>query len=213
MRLLGYTLTGLFLLKNLLHLLNFPFAGTDKNDRLAFLQWCHMADRGYGRVVGVNCNGAAYLLTESYMGNPDGWLLRTEGGIFMKRLLLIAMAMALLLALASTLPAAAHDYGQARATMSCTDNTSTMTRTVVVTVTWKGIGVDRMDAQAWGVNPTALLGSGSITFPLADKGTESMTFAFSDTAQFDNVQWQLYSGAAIAAELAGILYASNFPGC
>jgi len=132
----------------------------------------------------------------------------------MKRLLLMAMAMALLLALASTLPAAAHEYGQASATMSCTDNTSTMTRTVVVTVTWKGIGVDRMDAQAWEtIPPGDLLGAGSITFPLAQKGTESMTFSFSDTAPFGNVQWQLYSGAAIAAELAGILYASNFPGC
>ena len=70
-----------------------------------------------------------------------------------------------------------------------------------------------MDAQAWGVNPTALLGSGRITFPLAAKSTESMTFAFSDTTQFDNVQWQLYSGGAIAAELAGILSATDFPGC
>ncbi len=141
----------------------------------------------------------------------------------MKRLLLlgllllsmIALEIASLLAPASALPAAAYakDPGKVSATMSCTDNTSTMTRTVVVTVTWSKVGVDTMDAQAWGVNPTALLGSGRITFPLADEGTESMTFAFSDTAQFDNVQWQLYSGAAIAAEEAGILDASNFSGC
>lgn len=141
----------------------------------------------------------------------------------MKRLLLlgllllsmVALEIALLLAPASALPAAAYakDPAKGSATMSCTDNTSTMIRTVVVSVTWSKVGVDRMDAQAWGVNPTALLGSGSMTFPLADKSTESMTFAFSDTAQFDNVQWQLYSGAAIAAELAGILYASDFPGC
>jgi hypothetical protein len=132
----------------------------------------------------------------------------------MKRLFLLALTMALLLAIASALPAAAHKYGQASATMSCTDNTSTMTRTVVVTVTWKGIGVDTMDAQAWETPPPGyLLGSGSISFPLAEQGTKSMTFAFSDTAQLDNVQWQLYSGAAIAAEFAGILYAANFPGC
>lgn len=131
----------------------------------------------------------------------------------MKRLLPLALGLALLLAFATALPAAAHDYGRASSTMSCTENTATMTRTVVLTVTWKGIGVDRMDAQAWGVNPTTLLGSGSMRFPLADQGTESMTFAFSDTAQFDDVQWQLYSGGAIAAELAGILSASNFPGC
>jgi hypothetical protein len=132
----------------------------------------------------------------------------------MKRLLLLALAMALLLAFASALSAAAHQYGHASATMSCTDNPSTMTRTVLLTVTWKGIGVDRMDAQAWETTPPGyLLGSGSIRFPLAEQGTESMTFAFSDTAPLDNVQWQLYSGAAIAAELAGILDAANFPGC
>jgi hypothetical protein len=86
----------------------------------------------------------------------------------MKRLLLVALAMAWLLAFASALPAAAYD-GEARATMSCTDNTSTMTRTVV-TVKWTGVGIDRMDAQAWGGSPTVLLGSGSTTFPLAKKG-------------------------------------------
>ena len=130
----------------------------------------------------------------------------------MKRLLLVALGMALLLALASALPAAAYG-GEARATMSCTDNTSTMTRTIVVTVTWTAVGVDRMDAQAWGGSPTVLLGSGSIKFPLEKKGTESMTFSFNDTTQFGNVQWQLYSGAAIAAEQAGQLDAANFPGC
>ncbi len=131
----------------------------------------------------------------------------------MKRLLLVALAMTLLLAFASALPAAAYG-GEARASMSCTDNTATMTRTVVVTVTWTAVGVDRMDAQAWETNPPGyLLGSGSITFPLAKKGTQSMTFSFSDTAPFGNVQWQLYSGAAIAAEQAGLLDAANFPGC
>ena len=129
----------------------------------------------------------------------------------MKRLLLVALAMALLLAFASTLPAAAYD-GEARATMSCTDITSTMTRTVVVTVKWTGVGINRMDAQAWGGSPTILLGSGSITFPLAKKSTESMSFSFSDTEQFGNVQWQLYN-EAIAAIQAGILDAANFPGC
>ena len=130
----------------------------------------------------------------------------------MKRLLLVALAMALLLAFASTLPAAAYD-GEARATMSCTDTTATMTRTAVVTVTWTGVGINRMDAQAWGGSPTVLLGSGSITFPLEKKGTESITFSFSDTVQFGNVQWQLYNGGAIAAVKAGQLDAANFPGC
>jgi hypothetical protein len=130
----------------------------------------------------------------------------------MKRLLLVALGMALLLALASALPAAAYD-GEARATMSCTDNTATMTRTVVVTVTWTGVGINRMDAQAWGGSPTLLLGSGSTTFPLEKKGTASLTFSFSDTAQFGNVQWQLYYGAAIAPVQAGQLDAANFAGC
>lgn len=131
----------------------------------------------------------------------------------MKRLLLVALAMALFLALAAALPAAAYD-GEARASMSCTDNPSTMTRTVVVTVIWTGVGVERMDAQAWETNPPGdLLGSGSIRFPIAKKGTESMTFSFSDTAPFGNVQWQLYPGGEIAPVQSGILYASNFPGC
>jgi hypothetical protein len=68
-----------------------------------------------------------------------------------------------------------------------------------------------MDAQAYQTSPMYVLASGSIRFPLAKKGTESMTFAFSDTAPFGNVQWQLYSGAAIAAEQAGQLDAANFP--
>ena len=133
----------------------------------------------------------------------------------MKRRLLVALATTLLLVFAvfaSTPPVAAYD-GEARATMSCTDNTSTMTRTVVVTVTWTGIGINRMDAQAWETNPPGnLLGSSSITFPLAKKGTESITFSFSDTAPFGNVQWQLYNGA-IAPVHAGQLDAANFPGC
>jgi hypothetical protein len=130
----------------------------------------------------------------------------------MKRLLLVALGLALLLAFASALPAAAYD-GEARASMSCTDNASTMTRTVVVTVTWTGAGINRMDAQAWTPSPMYLLGSDSITFPLAKKGTESITFSFSDTASFGTVQWQLYNGGAIAAVKAGILDAANFPGC
>jgi hypothetical protein len=40
-----------------------------------------------------------------------------------------------------------------------------------------------------------------------------MTFSFNDTTLFGNVQWQLYSGAAIAPDQAGILDAANFPGC
>ena len=55
--------------------------------------------------------------------------------------------------------------------------------------------------------------SGSIMFPLAKKETESKTFSFSDTAAFGSVQWQLYSGAAIAAEQTGQLDAANYPGC
>ena len=130
----------------------------------------------------------------------------------MRRVLLVALGLALFLALAPALPAAAYD-GEARASLSCTDNTATMTRAVVVTVTWTGVGINRMDAQAWETNPPGnLLGSGSITFPLAKKGTESMTFSFSDTAPFGNVQWQLYN-SGIAAVQAGILYASDFPGC
>jgi hypothetical protein len=130
----------------------------------------------------------------------------------MKHLLLVALGMALLLAFASALPVAAYD-GEARATMSCTDNTSTMTRTVIVTVTWTAVGINRMEAQAWGGSPTILLGSGSTTFPLEKKGTVSMTFSFSDTEQFGNVQWQLYNGGAIAAVKAGQLDAANFPSC
>lgn len=130
----------------------------------------------------------------------------------MKRLLLVALALALFLVLASALPSAAYD-GEARASMSCTDNPSTMTRTVVVKVIWTGVGINRMDAQAWETNPPGdLLGSGSISFPLAKKGTESMTFSFSDTAPFGNVQWQLYN-SGIAPVQSGILYASNFSGC
>jgi len=125
---------------------------------------------------------------------------------------MVALGMALLLALASALPAAAYG-GEARATMSCKDNIATMTRTVVVTVTWTGVEVDRLDAQAWGGSPTVLLGLGSTTFPLEKKGTASLTFSFSDTAQFGNVQWQLYYGAAIAPVQAGQLDAANFPGC
>ena len=132
----------------------------------------------------------------------------------MKRLLLVALGIALLLVLASTLPAAAYG-GESSATMSCTDNTSTMTRTVIVTITWHAVkeGINEADAQAWGGSPTVLLGSGSITFPLEKKGTESMTFSFNDTTQFGNVQWQLYYGGHIAPIQAGQLDAANFPGC
>jgi hypothetical protein len=133
----------------------------------------------------------------------------------MKRLLLVALGMALLLALASALPAAAYG-GVSSATMSCTDNTSTMTRTVIVTIKWSGVkdGVDEADAQAWGGSPTVLLGSHTVSVsPPEAKGTVSMTFSFSDTARFGNVQWQLYYGAHIAPIQAGQLDASNFPGC
>ena len=63
-----------------------------------------------------------------------------------------------------------------------------------------------------GVSPTVLLSSGSITFPPEKKGTESTTFSLNDTTLFGNVKWQLYNGA-IAPVQAGILDASNFPGC
>jgi hypothetical protein len=137
----------------------------------------------------------------------------------MKRVLLlallllgmVALGMVLLLEPASAPRAAAYD-GEARATMSCTDNISTMTRTAVVTVTWTGVGINRMEAQAWGGSPTVLLGSGSIFFPPAKKGTESLTFSFNDTTLFGNVQWQLYN-EAIAPIQAGQLDAANFPGC
>jgi hypothetical protein len=138
----------------------------------------------------------------------------------MKRLPLRALLLLVVVSVGTTMlltpafaPHAAAYGGESSATMSCTDNTATMTRTVVVTVTWTGVGVDRMNAQAYQTSPKYVLASGSITFPLAKKGTESMTFSFSDTAPFGTEQWQLYSGAAIAAEQAGLLDAANFPGC
>jgi hypothetical protein len=136
----------------------------------------------------------------------------------MKRLLLLAslmlsmIALEMVLLLEPAVPQAAAYDGEARASLSCTDNTATMTRTVVVTVTWTGVGINRMEAQAWGGNPTVLLGSGSISFPPAKKGTKSLTFSFNDTTLFGTVQWQLYN-EAIAPIQAGQLNASNFPGC
>jgi len=142
----------------------------------------------------------------------------------MKRLLLLALLLlvvvslgtAILLAPATAPHAAAAYDGQASATMSCMDNTSTMTRTVVVTITWHTVkeGVDGADAQAWGGSPTVLLGSDTVTVsPPEAKGTVSMTFSFSDTTPFGNVQWQLYYGAHIAPVHAGQLDAANFSGC
>jgi hypothetical protein len=89
-----------------------------------------------------------------------------------------------------------------------------MTRTVVVTVTWTGVYVDRLDAQAWETNPPGqVLGSDTTTFPVAKNCTVSLTFSFSDTAPFGNVQWQLYPPSQIAPVQAGQLDASNFRGC
>jgi hypothetical protein len=110
-------------------------------------------------------------------------------------------------------PALAYD-GEARANLSCTDNTATMTRTLVVTVTWTGVYADRLDAQAWEPSPGGqVLGSDTTDFPVAKKGTVSLSFSFSDTAPFGNVEWQLYPPSQIAPEQTGQLDASNFPGC
>jgi hypothetical protein len=139
----------------------------------------------------------------------------------MKRLLLVALGMALLLAFASALPAAAYD-GQASATMSCTDNTATMTRTVFVTITWKKVnepnpqtgGVAEADVQAYENSPAILLAWGSTKIsPPQVTGTASFTLSFNDTTPFGNLQWQLYNFAHIAPVKAGLLDASNFPGC
>jgi hypothetical protein len=134
----------------------------------------------------------------------------------MKRLLLVALAMALLLTLASALPAAAYG-GESSATLSCTDNTSTMTRTVVVTVTWHAVkdgGVAEADVQAYENSPAILLAWGSTKIsPPEAKGTVSFTLSFNDTTPFGNVQYQLYNFAHIAPVQAGLLDASNFPGC
>ena len=67
----------------------------------------------FGQITKVSCNGAAYLITEPCMRNPDCWRLLTEGGISMKRLLLVALGIALLLVLASALPAAEPTVGSA----------------------------------------------------------------------------------------------------
>lgn len=135
----------------------------------------------------------------------------------MKRLLLLALALALLLAFASARPVAAYD-GQASATMSCTDNTATMTRTVHVTITWKNVteggAVAEADVQAYENSPANLLAWGSTKIsPPQAKGTVSFTLSFNDTTPFGNVQWQLYNFAHIAPVKAGLLDASNFPGC
>src|SRR2546423_12506657 len=105
----------------------------------------------FGQITKVSCNGAAYLITEPCMRNPDCWRLLTEGGISMKRLLLVALGIALLLVLASALPAAAYG-GESSATLSCTDNPSTITKTVIVTIAWHAAkeGVNEADAQAGG---------------------------------------------------------------
>ncbi len=135
----------------------------------------------------------------------------------MKPLLLLALGMALLLTLAAAPSAAAYDgHPTASATMSCSDNTATMTKTVVVTVTWKKVGVAQLDAQAWTPSPLYLLASGTINVPQAQSGTASLTFTFSDTAQFGTMQWQLYSGGYggyIAPVEAGQFDAASFPGC
>ncbi len=135
----------------------------------------------------------------------------------MKRLLPVALGVAVLVALATALPAAAYDaHPTASATMSCSDNTATMTRTVVITVTWKKLDVNMFDAQAWTPSPQYLLASGSTTFPPESSGTLSLTLSFSDSASFDNVQWQLYPagyGGDLAPVAAGPLDAANFPGC
>jgi hypothetical protein len=135
----------------------------------------------------------------------------------MKRLFLIALGLAWLVWLASALPAAAYD-GQASATMSCTDNTATMTRTVLVTITWKNVteggAVAEADVQAYENSPANLLAWGSTKLsPPQGKGTVSFTLSFNDTTPFGNVQWQLYNFAHIAPVKAGLLDASNFPGC
>jgi hypothetical protein len=130
----------------------------------------------------------------------------------MNRVLVAALVMAWLL-IPGVRPVSAYD-GEARPSLSCTDKTATMTRTVVVTVIWTGVYADRLDAQAWETNPPGqVLGSETTTFPVAKKGTVSLTFSFSDTAPFGNVQWQLYPPSQIAPVQAGQLDASNFPGC
>ena len=137
----------------------------------------------------------------------------------MKRLLMlvmVALGMVLLLAPASVLPVAAYG-GESSATVSCTDNTSTMTRTVFVTVTWHAVkdgGVAEADVQAYENSPAILLAWGSTKIsPPEAKGTVSFTLSFNDTTPFGNVQWQLYNFAHIAPVKAGLLDASNVPGC
>ena len=144
----------------------------------------------------------------------------------MKRLLLLALfllvivslGMAMLLVPAFTPHAVAAYDGQASATMSCTDNTAAMTRTVLVTITWKKVnengGVAEADVQAYENSPAILLAWGSTKIsPPEATGTVSFTLSFNDTTPFDNVQWQLYNFAHIAPVKAGLLDASNFPGC
>jgi hypothetical protein len=144
----------------------------------------------------------------------------------MKRLLLLALfllvvvslGMAILLVPAFTPHAAAAYDGQASAAMSCTDHTATMTRTVLVTITWKkvdeGGGVAEADVQAYENSPAILLAWGSTKIsPPQVTGTASFTLSFNDTTPFGNLQWQLYNFAHIAPVKAGLLDASNFPGC
>jgi hypothetical protein len=143
----------------------------------------------------------------------------------MKRLLLLAvflfvgvsLGMVMLLVPAEAPHVAAYD-GQASATMSCTDNTATMTRTVLVTITWKNVNeggaVAEADVQVYENSPANLLAWGSTKFsPLEARGTVSFTLSFNDTTPFGNVQWQLYNPGHIAPVKAGLLDASNFPGC
>jgi hypothetical protein len=141
----------------------------------------------------------------------------------MKRLLLLALFLlvgvslgtAILLAPATAPHAAAYD-GHADATMSCTDNTSTMTRTVIVTITWKAVndGVAEADAQAIETFPADPLASATLPIsPPEAKGTASLTLSFNDTTPFGTVQWQLYNTGHIAPTHAGMLDATNFPGC
>src|SRR5215471_8521819 len=108
------------------------------------------------------------------------WRLQTEGGIAMKRLLLlvvVSLGTAMLLAPAFAPNAAAYD-GKASATMSCTDNTSTMTRIVVVTMTWSGVkdggfGVSSVYTVALeSDNATPLTGGITQVSPPESKGTE-----------------------------------------
>ena len=75
-------------------------------------------------------------------------------------------------------------------------------------------GVAEADVQASENSPAILLAWGSTKIsPPEATGTVSFTLSFNDTTPFGNVQWQLYNPAHIAPVKAGLLDASNFPGC